>query len=112
MNHRDPAQLMRLVATLRLELPEAPIVVHNDKFRADIAAATMDSIGNAYLLTSDEPIYWADFSLVAAFWRSMAWIIEHIEFDWLILLSAQDYPIKSLARLGELSRRHRCGRTT
>jgi len=100
MNHRDPAQLTRLVTTLRLELPEAPIIVHNDKFRADIAAAAMDSIENAYLLTSDEPIYWADFTLVTAFWRSLAWMIEHVEFDWVILLSAQDYPIKSLAGLG------------
>lgn len=100
MNHRDPAQLMRLVATLRQELPEAPIVVHNDKYRAHIAASALDSIRKAYLLTSDEPIYWGDFSLVAAFWHSMAWMIEHAEFDWLILLSAQDYPIKPLAGLG------------
>jgi hypothetical protein len=30
----------------------------------------------------------------------MAWMIEHIEFDWPILLSAQDYLIKPLANLG------------
>jgi len=101
MNHRDPAQLMRLVAALRLELPEAPIVVHNDKFRTQIASSALDPIGNAYLLTSDEPIRWGDFSLVDAFWRSMSWMIEHIEFDWLILLSAQDYPIKPCAKLGD-----------
>jgi hypothetical protein len=101
INHRDPAQLMRLVATLRLELPEAPIVVHNDKFRTHIAGSALDPIGNAYLLTSDEPIWWGDFSLVDAFWRSMAWMIENIEFDWLILLSAQDYPIKPFANLGD-----------
>ena len=101
INHRDPAQLMRLVATLRLELPEAPIVVHNDKFRTHIAPSALDSIGNAHLMTSDEPIWWGDFSLVDVFWRSMAWMIEHLEFDWLILLSAQDYPIKPLAKLGD-----------
>ena len=32
--------------------------------------------------------------MVDAIYRSMAWAVEHIEFDWLILLSAQDYPIK------------------
>ena len=101
MNHRDPGQLIRLAATLRLELPEAPIVVHNDEFHTYIAPSVLDPIGNVHLLTSDEPIWWADFGLVAAFWRSMAWMIEHIEFDWLILLSAQDYPIKPLAKLGD-----------
>ena len=80
MNHRDPAQLMRLATTLRLELPEAPIVAHNDKFRTHIAPSALDPIGNSYLLTSDEPIWWGDFSLVAAFRRSMAWMIDHIEF--------------------------------
>ena len=48
MNHRDPAQLMRLVTTLRLELPEAPIVVHNDKFRTHIAPSALDPIGKGH----------------------------------------------------------------
>src|ERR1017187_6837570 len=100
MNHRDPAQLLRLGATLRLELPDAPIVVHNDRFRVDIAASALDPIGNTHLLTSDKPITWGDFSLVDAYWRSMAWRIGHIECNWLILLSAQDYRIKPLATLG------------
>jgi hypothetical protein len=101
LNHRDPAQLMRLLSTLRTELPEAPIVVHNDRFQADLDVSALDSVGNAYLLTNDEPILWGRFSMVDAILRSMAWMTEHIEFDWLIQLSAQDYPIKPLAGLGD-----------
>ena len=101
LNHREPTQLLRLAKTLRLELPDAPIVVHNDKFRTHLDASALDSVGNAYLLTSERPIRWGDFSLVEAYWRSMEWILEHLEFDWLVLLSAQDYPIKPLTKLGE-----------
>ena len=101
LNHREPAQLLRLIKTLRLELPDAPIVVHNDKFRAHLDASALHSVGNAYLLTSETPIVWGDFSVVEVCWRSMEWILEHLEFDWLALLSAQDYPIKPLARLAE-----------
>jgi hypothetical protein len=101
LNHRDPAQLLRLVTTLRLELPEAPIVVHNDRFRIDLNASALDSISDIHLLTSDGPITWGDFSLVDACWHSMRWMVRHVKFDWLILLSAQDYPIKSLATLGD-----------
>jgi len=101
LNHRDPAQLMRLVATLRRELPEAPIVVHHDGFRTHLPVSALDQIGNAYLLTSNEPLPWGEFGMVDAIYRSMAWAVEHIEFDWLILLSAQDYPIKPLATLGD-----------
>ncbi len=101
LNHRVSPQLLRLLATLRRQLPDAPIVVHHDRFRADFDASALDSIGNAHLLTSEKPIIWGDFSLVEAYWRSMAWMIEHVYFDWVIMLSAQDYPIKSLATLGD-----------
>jgi hypothetical protein len=101
LNHRAPPQLLRLLATLRRQLPEATIVVHHDRFRTDLDTSTLDPIGNAHLLTSEKPIMWGEFSVVEAYWRSMAWMIEHVEFDWVIMLSAQDYPIKSLATLGD-----------
>ncbi len=101
LNHREPTQLLRLAKTLRLELPDAPIVVHNDQSRTYLDASALDSVGDAYLLTSERPIRWGDFSLVEAYWRSMEWILEHLEFDWLVLLSAQDYPIKPLTKLVE-----------
>jgi hypothetical protein len=101
LNHRVPPQLLRLLATLRRQLPDAPIVIHHDRFRTDFDASVLDPIENTHLLTSEKPIIWGDFSLVEAYWDSMAWMIEHIEFDWVIQLSAQDYPIKSLATLGD-----------
>jgi hypothetical protein len=101
LNHRAPPQLLRLLATLRRELPDAPIVVHHDRFHMDFDASALDPIGNAHLLTSQKPIIWGDFSLVEAVWRSIAWMVEHVEFDWIIQLSAQDYPIKSLTTLGD-----------
>ena len=95
LNHRPPGQLLRLLTTLRRELPDAPIVIHHDRFRANFDASLIDSIGNAHLLTSERPVVWGDFSLVEAYWRSLRWTVENVEFDWVILLSAQDYPIKA-----------------
>jgi hypothetical protein len=100
-NHRSPEQLLRLLATLRRQLPDSPLVVHHDKFRAELSASALESLGNTHLLTSDKPIVWGDWSLVEAYWRSLTWISTNIEFDWLVVLSAQDYPIKPLAALGE-----------
>ena len=101
LNHRPPGQLLRLLTTLRRELPDAPIVIHHDTFRANFDASLIDSFGNAHLLTSERPVVWGDFSLVEAYWRSLRWTVDHVEFDWVILLSAQDYPIKPLATLGD-----------
>lgn len=99
LSHKNPRQLLRLLTALRHQLPEAAIVVHHDRFRTELTASELDPIGNTYLLTSDSPIIWGDFSLVDACWRSMVWMIDHMQFEWLILLSAQDYPIKPLDTL-------------
>lgn len=101
INHRRPAQLLRLIGALRLQLPDAPIAVHHDRFRADLDAAALTSIADTYLLTGERPVIWGDFSVVDACWRSICWVVEHVSFDWIVLLSAQDYPIKPLALLAD-----------
>jgi len=99
LNHRPPQQLMRLVTTLRQHLPDSPIVVHHDRFHTDFDASILARVSDTHLLTSERPTVWGDFSLVDSVWRSITWMIGHVDFDWVIQLSAQDYPIKSLATL-------------
>ncbi len=99
LNHRPPEQLLRLLRAIRRQLPDAPIVVHHDQFYTNIDADMLRPVGGVHLITSDFPVRWGDFSLIDCTWRSMNWIQENIDFDWLILLSAQDYPIKPLADL-------------
>jgi hypothetical protein len=99
LNHRQPAQLVRLLATLRAQLPDSPIVVHHDIFHGDFPSALLEPIGNVHLLTSGKRMAWGDFSIADVSCWSLAWMREHLEFDWMVLLSAQDYPIKPLGDL-------------
>lgn len=99
LSHRQPAQLIRLLTTLRAQLPDAPIVVHHDCYREDLSESAIEHIGNIYLLKASKPTAWGDFSIVDAYLRSLRWMIEHIQFDWVVMLSAQDYPIKPLSGL-------------
>ena len=101
LNHRGPAQLVRLLTTLRSQLPDSPIVVHHDVFNNEIPSALIESIDNVHLLTSGNQVTWGDFSLVDVCSWSLRWMRENIEFDWIVLLSAQDYPIKPLANLAD-----------
>lgn len=101
LNHRPPEQLFRLLTTLRRGLPDAPICVHNDKVHVDISPESIGAINNVHLLTNDEPIGWGDYSVVEACQRSIEWMTDHLEFDWVVMLSAQDYPIKPLHQLDE-----------
>jgi hypothetical protein len=98
-NHRGPAQLTRLLTVLRSQLPESPIVVHHDKFHGDLPRTSFEAIDNVHLLESGTRVTWGDFSLVDVCSWSLVWMREHLEFDWIVVLSAQDYPIKPLAGL-------------
>jgi hypothetical protein len=101
LNHRGPAHLTKLLAALHSQLPESPIVVHHDKFHGHLSAAPFEVFGNVHVLESGKPITWGDFSLVDVCCWSLAWMRKHIEFDWVVVLSAQDYPIKPLAGLAD-----------
>jgi Core-2/I-Branching enzyme len=100
LSHRNPGQTVRLLTTLRRQLPAAPLVVHHDQFRSALTTADVAHLGDVHVLTSPEPIVWGTFSIVDAVWRSLGWMTDRLEFDWIVLLSAQDYPIKPLADFG------------
>jgi hypothetical protein len=101
LNHRGPAQLTRLLITLRSQLPDAPIVVHHDISHEELPTALPESIDNVHLLASGKPVAWGDYSMIDIYHWSLKWMLKHIQFDWVILLSAQDYPIKPLSGLAD-----------
>ena len=101
LNHRHPAQLVRLLTTLRSQLPDSPIVVHHDVFHGEFPSALIEPIGDVHLLASGKRMAWGDSSIIEASCWSLTWMRQHLEFDWVVLLSAQDYPIKPLADLGD-----------
>jgi hypothetical protein len=98
-SYRPPAQLLRLLETLRRAQPDAPIVVHHDRFRTTWSPDLVAPIGGVHVLTSDTPVSWGDFSIVNAVWKPLSWMVENLAFDWMVLLSEQDYPIVPLAQL-------------
>ena len=49
-----------------------------------------------HVMTSDSPIIWGDIELETVRERVFRWTLENLDFDWLIMLSEQDYPIAPL----------------
>lgn len=99
-SYRSPAQLLRLVRTLRAADPQAQVVVHHDVFGSPAPARELAELG-ARLVTSEHPIVWGDMTLEAVRWRVFGQLLHGPEFDWVVLLSEQDYPIAPAARLHE-----------
>jgi hypothetical protein len=98
-SHRNPEQVYRLARTLRRGSPRAPIVIHHDRSRTELDPHGLGALGNVHLLPFSVPVEWGGMSIVEMNLRSFRWILRHVDFEWLVLLSGQDYPIKPLGEV-------------
>jgi hypothetical protein len=109
MGHRDPAQILRLIHVLRDS--GAFFVIHIDKRASDDVFAPLKEYAATHpevFLTRRIRCYWGGFGIAHA-------MIECVQtaaqagrpFDYAILLSAQDYPIKSAAQIEDFLTRNR-----
>jgi hypothetical protein len=100
-SYASPSMLLRLLGTLRRADPDAPIVVHHDRFRSTLDEDALHAIGGVHLLASEHPIVWGDMTLEAVRWRVFDRMLATLDFDWVVILSEQDYPVRPLGELGE-----------
>ena len=82
----------RLVRTLRAGSPGAVIAVHHDDRRRSLGEVDA-------LRIPPRPIEWGHGSQLAAVLRCLRWVRERADFDWLVLLSGQDYPVRPVPEI-------------
>ncbi len=92
--HNEPKQLERLIK--RLEHPSTDIYIHLDK-KADAAQFDyLKSRQNVHFIKNSVKVYWGTFSIVQATINSFKEIAKTgITYQYINLLSGQDYPLKS-----------------
>jgi hypothetical protein len=95
--HRDPALLIRLCERL-LTAPDAAITVQWD--RASPPLTLPHALGVAQRVTR-APCEWGSGAQLDAMLDSLRALAE-AEFDWLVVLSGQDSPIRPLTELDDL----------
>jgi hypothetical protein len=96
LSHINPDQVIRLVKTLSAGSPHSKIIIHHDFSKTVFPAATVQTIENAHVIPDYIPVRWSDFSLVNATCHAIERITETMAFDWLVLISGQDYPIQPI----------------
>lgn len=95
--YKNPAQIYRLVSTLRKSSPEAFILVSHNFAACDLEIAPLRELGVEVLSVKGGR---GDFSLVQAYLDAIDWLIARkIDFDWLINISGQDYPTQPLSHI-------------
>jgi hypothetical protein len=100
-SHRDPEQILRLVRTLRHGSPAAPIVLWHDFDRCDLPGLPSADLAGVHVIRPPRPQSRGDFSCqTEPYLEVIDWLErEGIAYDWLVNLTAQDYPVQSAAAI-------------
>ena len=97
MAHRNPSQLLRLIK--KLEHPDADFYIHIDK-KVDITI--FKELVNVTFITNRTSINWGGYSTTLAILTGVKEIVDlGKNYDYINLLSGQDYPLRSTQHLHE-----------
>jgi len=98
-NHRAPRQAERLVAALR-RAGDPPILVCHDEFAGCCTARELSAALAVEVLPTRRPARRGYFSMIEPYFDGVGRLAARGEsYDWLVYLSATDYPIRPLAEL-------------
>jgi hypothetical protein len=97
-SHSNPDQVLRLVKLLRKGSGTSRVVIHHDEAVSHLDPASLVGLDGVHLL-EPMPIEWGTFSYVEMLLWCMRWALANLEFDWLVLLSGQDYPIQPVSQI-------------
>ena len=96
-NHLAPPQVCRLVERLRRSQPDAFILIGHDEFAGHCSAEEVRRAAGVDVFAAREPSLRGYFSLLLPYFDAVTWLAEHgIDYDWIVYLSAQDYPTRPL----------------
>jgi Core-2/I-Branching enzyme len=109
MGHRNPDQIIRLMDSLRDS--NSFFVLHIDKRADDGVYAPLREYAAHnpdVFLTKRIRCYWGGFGIVNATIECVKTVVKtNRDFDYAILLSGQDYPIKSIGQIVEFFQKNR-----
>lgn len=93
--HMANEQLLRLLRTLRKGSPGAAIVMHFDAKREPPARRLLLDL-DVLMVEPRVRVNWGDASQVDAMLATIDFAIANVDFEWLTLISGQDYPLRPL----------------
>lgn len=91
ISHREPAQLMRLIATLNRLYDDPPIACHHDLSQAPLDRGAFPA--NVRFVLPSVETRWAKWPVIEGVLRAIRLLYDHASPEWFVLLSAADYPI-------------------
>jgi Core-2/I-Branching enzyme len=98
MTHRLPRQVTRLSGVLRRGSPTAEIVVHHDSGSPPLDRRSLDAL-DVELVQPALAVEWGGMPFLEAQLHSLRWLSRRSAFDWVVVISGQDYPVAPVAEI-------------
>jgi hypothetical protein len=95
--HKNPDQVYRLVRLIKRSNPRAEIIITHDAHAHELSIQPLQALDNIYLIQDKKPRFRGDFTLIKPYLDAIKVLKGRgSDFDWLIYLSGQDYPVSSI----------------
>jgi hypothetical protein len=101
-SHRNPSQVERLVRRLRVAAPVGQVVIHHDPTGEPLDRQGLSALPGVQFIPDARPVRWGDVSHIEMVLSSFDWLLRTLDFDWVVMLSGQDYPVRPLGELERL----------
>lgn len=104
-SHTNEAQLLRLVSVLKASSPTAQVLVVHDARCTRLDPAPFLALAGVDVLQREKPVDRARLSLLEPMFDGLEVLLGRREgrvawdFDWLVYLSGQDYPVRPLPEI-------------
>jgi hypothetical protein len=105
MAYKDPAQIERLVKSLSHE--NFDIYIHLDKKVSIKSFAYLSGLDRTFFTQTRKVIHWAGYSFVQSVLNCMEEILHENSYDFISVISGQDYPIKSVNTIYDFFNAHK-----
>jgi GT2 family glycosyltransferase len=99
LSHQRPWLVQRLVDAIRRSDPDASVVIRHDQFASGGREEPLPVIEGAHVIGVARPAAWGSYELTESILDAWHWAREHLEFDWIVLLTGQDYLARPLSEL-------------
>ncbi len=91
-----PEQAVRLATVITQGSSTACVFIHYDAKSGDFDSSLLQGNQRIELIPNPVAVDWGDWSQVESVLHSLNHIVEHTDFDWLVVVSGQDFPIKPI----------------
>jgi hypothetical protein len=96
-SHTNPEQVSRLVKLLRKNGANTSVLIHHDP--SHTLAPDLTGIDNVYQFPKPVAATWGTYSQIHLFLSVTRWAIDNLDFERLVYLSGQDYPIRPITAI-------------